>query len=81
MSPLFKRIMISTVTINAFFLVLWTDYKTRYNMYGVYEVSRQNMSILFCFISFISENIVISLRHFIRENFPQRNSKGFKRIL
>ncbi|XP_036753938.2 cation channel sperm-associated protein 3 [Manis pentadactyla] len=39
MSPLFKRIMISTVTINAFFLVLWTDYKTRYNMYGVYEVS------------------------------------------
>lgn len=57
MSPLFKRIMISTVTINAFFLVLWTDYKTRYNMYGVYEVSRQNMSILFCVISFISENV------------------------
>ncbi|XP_057396836.1 cation channel sperm-associated protein 3 [Balaenoptera acutorostrata] len=39
MSRLFKIIMISTVSTNAFFMVLWTDYKTRYNLFRLFEVS------------------------------------------
>uniref|UniRef100_A0A8C3VP62 Cation channel sperm associated 3 n=1 Tax=Catagonus wagneri TaxID=51154 RepID=A0A8C3VP62_9CETA len=39
MSRLFKIIMISTVSMNAFFMVLWTDYKTRYNLFRLFEVS------------------------------------------
>ncbi|XP_004420239.1 PREDICTED: cation channel sperm-associated protein 3 isoform X2 [Ceratotherium simum simum] len=39
MSRLFKIIMISTISMNAFSLVLWTDYKTRYKLFTLYEVS------------------------------------------
>ncbi|XP_005599466.1 cation channel sperm-associated protein 3 isoform X4 [Equus przewalskii] len=39
MSHLFKIIMISTVSLNAFFMVLWTDYKTRYKLFRLFEVS------------------------------------------
>uniref|UniRef100_G1PKZ8 Cation channel sperm associated 3 n=1 Tax=Myotis lucifugus TaxID=59463 RepID=G1PKZ8_MYOLU len=39
MSNLFKIIMISTISINAFLVVLWTDYKTRYRFFRVFEVS------------------------------------------
>nr|XP_058915919.1 cation channel sperm-associated protein 3 isoform X4 [Kogia breviceps] len=39
MSRLFKIIMISTISTNAFFMVLWTDYKTRYNLFRLFEVS------------------------------------------
>ncbi|DAA27441.1 cation channel sperm-associated protein 3 isoform X1 [Bos taurus] len=39
MSHLFKIIMISTISMNAFFMVLWTDYKTRYNLFRLFEVS------------------------------------------
>nr|XP_020763668.1 cation channel sperm-associated protein 3 isoform X2 [Odocoileus virginianus texanus]XP_020763669.1 cation channel sperm-associated protein 3 isoform X2 [Odocoileus virginianus texanus]XP_020763670.1 cation channel sperm-associated protein 3 isoform X2 [Odocoileus virginianus texanus] len=39
MSRLFKIIMISTVSMNAFFMVLWTDYKTRYSLFRLFEVS------------------------------------------
>ncbi|XP_059947935.1 cation channel sperm-associated protein 3 [Mesoplodon densirostris] len=39
MSRLFKIIMISTISMNAFFMVLWTDYKTRYNLFRLFEVS------------------------------------------
>ncbi|XP_057590593.1 cation channel sperm-associated protein 3 isoform X2 [Hippopotamus amphibius kiboko] len=39
MSHLFKIIMISTISTNAFFMVLWTDYKTRYNLFRLFEVS------------------------------------------
>uniref|UniRef100_A0A8D0ND25 Cation channel sperm associated 3 n=1 Tax=Sus scrofa TaxID=9823 RepID=A0A8D0ND25_PIG len=38
-SRLFKIMMISTVSMNAFFMVLWTDYKTRYNLFRLFEVS------------------------------------------
>uniref|UniRef100_A0A8C4PU21 Cation channel sperm associated 3 n=1 Tax=Equus asinus TaxID=9793 RepID=A0A8C4PU21_EQUAS len=58
MSHLFKIIMISTVSLNAFFMVLWTDYKTRYKLFRLFEVSRQNGSIFFCFPCFISENVI-----------------------
>ncbi|XP_054423834.1 cation channel sperm-associated protein 3 [Pteronotus mesoamericanus] len=39
MSPLFKIIMISTISMNAFLLVLWTDYETRYNLFKFGEIS------------------------------------------
>ncbi|XP_032483144.1 cation channel sperm-associated protein 3 [Phocoena sinus] len=39
MSRLFKIIMISTVSTNAFFMILWTDYETRYNLFRLFEVS------------------------------------------
>lgn len=39
MSHLFKIIMISAISMNAFFMVLWTDYKTRYNLFRLFEVS------------------------------------------
>ncbi|XP_025780691.1 cation channel sperm-associated protein 3 [Puma concolor] len=39
MSHLFKIIMISIVSVNAFFVVLWTDYNTRYNLFTLCEVS------------------------------------------
>ncbi|XP_032693556.1 cation channel sperm-associated protein 3 isoform X2 [Lontra canadensis] len=39
MSRLFKIIMISTVSLNAFFVVLWTDYNTKYNLFRLFEVS------------------------------------------
>ncbi|KAI5774385.1 CATSPER3 [Gulo gulo luscus] len=39
MSRLFKIIMISTVSLNAFFVVLWTDYNTKYNLFSLFEVS------------------------------------------
>ncbi|XP_077624786.1 cation channel sperm-associated protein 3 isoform X1 [Crocuta crocuta] len=38
-SRLFKIIMISIISLNAFFVVLWTDYTTRYNLFALYEVS------------------------------------------
>ncbi|XP_054572971.1 cation channel sperm-associated protein 3 isoform X2 [Eptesicus fuscus] len=31
--------MISTISLNAFLVVLWTDYKTRYNLFTLFEVS------------------------------------------
>uniref|UniRef100_A0A452RSM9 Cation channel sperm associated 3 n=1 Tax=Ursus americanus TaxID=9643 RepID=A0A452RSM9_URSAM len=39
MSRLFKIIMISIVSLNAFFVVLWTDYNTKYNLFRLFEVS------------------------------------------
>ena len=57
-SRLFKIMMISTVSMNAFFMVLWTDYKTRYNLFRLFEVSGQRESIFFCFLCFISENSI-----------------------
>nr|XP_035940195.1 cation channel sperm-associated protein 3 isoform X2 [Halichoerus grypus] len=39
MSRLFKMIMISIVSLNAFFVVLWTDYNTKYNLFRLFEVS------------------------------------------
>ncbi|XP_029797802.1 cation channel sperm-associated protein 3 [Suricata suricatta] len=38
-SHLFKIIMISIVSLNAFLLVLWTDYNTKYNLFALFEVS------------------------------------------
>ncbi|XP_014394635.1 PREDICTED: cation channel sperm-associated protein 3 [Myotis brandtii] len=38
-SNLFKIIMISTISINAFLVVLWTDYKTRYRFFRVFEIT------------------------------------------
>ncbi|XP_059554404.1 cation channel sperm-associated protein 3 [Myotis daubentonii] len=38
-SNLFKIIMISTISMNAFLVVLWTDYKTRYRFFRVFEIS------------------------------------------
>ncbi|XP_008689814.1 cation channel sperm-associated protein 3 [Ursus maritimus] len=38
-SRLFKIIMISIVSLNAFFVVLWTDYNTKYNLFRLFEVS------------------------------------------
>ncbi|CAK6446067.1 unnamed protein product [Pipistrellus nathusii] len=38
-SQLFKIIMISTISINSFLVVLWTDYNTRYNFFRLFEVS------------------------------------------
>ncbi|XP_005626612.1 cation channel sperm-associated protein 3 isoform X4 [Canis lupus baileyi] len=39
MSRLFKIMMISIVSLNAFFVVLWTDYNTKYNLFRLFEVS------------------------------------------
>ncbi|XP_027959314.1 cation channel sperm-associated protein 3 isoform X1 [Eumetopias jubatus] len=39
MSRLFKMIMISIISLNAFFVVLWTDYNTKYNLFRLFEVS------------------------------------------
>ncbi|XP_016053021.1 PREDICTED: cation channel sperm-associated protein 3 isoform X2 [Miniopterus natalensis] len=39
MSRLFKIVMISTISANAFLLVLWTDYKTKYKLFKLSEVS------------------------------------------
>ncbi|KFO19190.1 Cation channel sperm-associated protein 3, partial [Fukomys damarensis] len=38
-SRLFKIIMISTISMNAFFMVLWTDYKIRYRLFRLFEIS------------------------------------------
>ncbi|XP_002710148.2 cation channel sperm-associated protein 3 [Oryctolagus cuniculus] len=38
-SRLFQIIMISTVSLNAFFMVLWTSYKIRYQLFRVLEIS------------------------------------------
>ncbi|XP_045432710.1 cation channel sperm-associated protein 3 [Pipistrellus kuhlii] len=38
-SQLFKIIMISTVSINSFLVVLWTEYNIRYNLFRLFEVS------------------------------------------
>ncbi|XP_062045098.1 cation channel sperm-associated protein 3 [Lepus europaeus] len=38
-SRLFQIIMISTVSLNAFFMVLWTSYKVRYQLFRVLEIS------------------------------------------
>ncbi|XP_021094259.1 cation channel sperm-associated protein 3 isoform X2 [Heterocephalus glaber] len=38
-SRLFKIIMISTISVNAFFMVLWTDYKIRYRLFRLFEIS------------------------------------------
>ncbi|KAL2778870.1 cation channel sperm-associated protein 3 [Daubentonia madagascariensis] len=39
MSHLFQIIMISTVSLNAFFMVLWTSYKIRYRLFRLFEIS------------------------------------------
>ncbi|XP_004405521.1 PREDICTED: cation channel sperm-associated protein 3 [Odobenus rosmarus divergens] len=39
MSRLFKMIMISIISLNAFLVVLWTDYNTKYNLFRLFEVS------------------------------------------
>ncbi|XP_045406785.1 cation channel sperm-associated protein 3 isoform X2 [Lemur catta] len=39
MSRLFQIIMISTVSLNAFFMVLWTSYKIRYRLFRLLEIS------------------------------------------
>ncbi|XP_029425519.1 cation channel sperm-associated protein 3 isoform X3 [Nannospalax galili] len=36
-SPIFQNIMISAITMNAVFMVLWTDYKLRYKLFRVFE--------------------------------------------
>uniref|UniRef100_A0A8C5KYV3 Cation channel, sperm associated 3 n=1 Tax=Jaculus jaculus TaxID=51337 RepID=A0A8C5KYV3_JACJA len=38
-SPVFKIIMISAISLNAFFMVLWTNYKITYHLYTVFEIS------------------------------------------
>ncbi|XP_069340556.1 cation channel sperm-associated protein 3 [Eulemur rufifrons] len=38
-SRLFQIIMISTVSLNAFFMVLWTSYKIRYQLFRLLEIS------------------------------------------
>uniref|UniRef100_A0A5F9DN76 Cation channel sperm associated 3 n=1 Tax=Oryctolagus cuniculus TaxID=9986 RepID=A0A5F9DN76_RABIT len=38
-SRLFQIVMISTVSLNAFFMVLWTSYKIRYQLFRVLEIS------------------------------------------
>uniref|UniRef100_A0A8C6S7A3 Cation channel, sperm associated 3 n=1 Tax=Nannospalax galili TaxID=1026970 RepID=A0A8C6S7A3_NANGA len=38
-SPIFQNIMISAITMNAVFMVLWTDYKLRYKLFRVFEIS------------------------------------------
>ncbi|KAM6150230.1 cation channel sperm-associated protein 3 [Erethizon dorsatum] len=38
-SRLFKIIMISTISTNAFFMVLWTDYQIRYHLFRLFEIS------------------------------------------
>ncbi|XP_058135045.1 cation channel sperm-associated protein 3 [Dasypus novemcinctus] len=38
-SHLFKIIMISTVSMNAFFVVLWTNYKIRFRLFRLFEIS------------------------------------------
>ncbi|KAM9104882.1 cation channel sperm-associated protein 3 [Megaptera novaeangliae] len=55
MSRLFKIIMISTVSTNAFFMVLWTDYKTRYNLFRLFEVSE------LIFVSIYSSELCMKL--------------------
>ncbi|XP_049729644.1 cation channel sperm-associated protein 3 isoform X2 [Elephas maximus indicus] len=37
--PLFKIIMISTISMNAFFVVLWTNYKIRFRLFRLFEIS------------------------------------------
>ncbi|XP_035869669.1 cation channel sperm-associated protein 3 [Phyllostomus discolor] len=37
-SPLFKMIMISIISMNAFVVVLCTDYKTRYKLFRLFEI-------------------------------------------
>ncbi|KAM7142700.1 cation channel sperm-associated protein 3 [Molossus nigricans] len=55
MSRLFRIIMISTISTNAFFVVLWTDYKTRYNMFRLLQI----MEIIF--VSIYSAEFYIKL--------------------
>ncbi|XP_036915400.1 cation channel sperm-associated protein 3 [Sturnira hondurensis] len=38
-SPVFKIMMISIISMNAFQLVLFTDYETRYNFFRLFEIS------------------------------------------
>ncbi|KAL1784251.1 cation channel sperm-associated protein 3 [Sigmodon hispidus] len=38
-SPLFQVLMISTITSNAFFMVLGTDYNVRYKLFRLFEIS------------------------------------------
>nr|KAF6479319.1 cation channel sperm associated 3 [Molossus molossus] len=55
MSRLFRIIMISTISTNAFFVVLWTDYKTRYNLFRLLQI----MEIIF--VSIYSAEFYIKL--------------------
>lgn len=67
---MFKIIMISTISLNAFLVVLWTDYKTRYNLFTLFEVSRPDDPFFsFYFTCFNSENVIQFLRYFVYENF------------
>lgn len=69
-SQLFKIIMISTISINSFLVVLWTDYNTRYNFFRLFEVSRPNDPFFpFYFTCFNFENVIQFLRSFVQENF------------
>ena len=43
----FKIVMISTVSVNAFLVVLCTDYTTRYKLFRLFEVSRQMDPLFF----------------------------------
>ncbi|XP_020028489.1 cation channel sperm-associated protein 3 [Castor canadensis] len=38
-SRIFKLIMIGTISLNAVFMVLWTDYDIRYRLFRVFEIS------------------------------------------
>ncbi|XP_013362629.1 PREDICTED: cation channel sperm-associated protein 3 isoform X2 [Chinchilla lanigera] len=38
-SHLFRVIMISTISLNAFFMVLWTEYEIRYRLFRLFEIS------------------------------------------
>uniref|UniRef100_H0VLK5 Cation channel sperm associated 3 n=1 Tax=Cavia porcellus TaxID=10141 RepID=H0VLK5_CAVPO len=38
-SRVFKIIMISTISMNAFFMVLWTNYEIRYRLFRLFEIS------------------------------------------
>ncbi|XP_060042381.1 cation channel sperm-associated protein 3-like [Erinaceus europaeus] len=39
-SPFFKIFMITVITCDAIFIVLWTDYETKYHLFRLYEVSQ-----------------------------------------
>jgi hypothetical protein len=54
-SRIFKLIMIGTISLNAVFMVLWTDYDIRYRLFRVFEVSRKSGPI--SKVCFVSENV------------------------
>ncbi|XP_007941994.1 cation channel sperm-associated protein 3 [Orycteropus afer afer] len=52
---LFKMIMISTISLNAFFVVLWTDYEIRFRLFRLLEISE------ILFVSIYSTEFFIKL--------------------